>query len=39
MMDFECRSFIAGSLRQPEWKALAKRLVEKGMPVVDEAYW
>jgi hypothetical protein len=37
-IDFECRSFIAESLRRPEWKALAERLAENGIAVVDEAY-
>jgi hypothetical protein len=38
MRDFECHAFIAESLRQPEWQALAKRLGENGILVVDEAY-
>jgi hypothetical protein len=38
MMDFERHVFIAESLRQPEWKALTKRLGENGILVVDEAY-
>ncbi len=38
MMDFECRAFIAENLREPEWKALAKRLGENGILVHDEVY-
>jgi hypothetical protein len=37
--DFQSPRFSANSLREPQWKALMQKFKEKGIPVVNEAYW
>jgi len=37
--DFQSPGFSANSLREPQWKALMQKFKEKGIPVVNEAYW